>query len=312
LPYELPGVGFIDGAQGDVPITDWLRLGAIAGLKPRRRDLGFSIDEPTGSLYGTVELGKSGALYYTGTLGALGSFYEGDFDRCALLLDQRVDLGPKLSFFSTSAVDFDVGQMEVREGVRLTRADIYAVSPITPYLTLRAGADHYERPDTAAERDQLSIVDARYFDRGYVRYWTGATVRLPARFSLDGEVGIIDAPDESSAIRWRAGVARFGTFLPNDHLLLTIYNLQSLDGEGYGARIAATLPLLEDRLSIRPSAGFRFVDTDDTDEELSVTDVALFVDYWISRAWSVYAGATWAFGDELDATIIDLGVEFRW
>src|SRR5262249_12316810 len=158
-------------------------------FKPSRIDLDISGKEPMASAYVTAHAGMQRDLFYSGTLGVLGSIFEGKPDRCAILLDQRADFGPKLSFFSTSEVDFDIGAQETSTApVHLTRADLFAVSPITTFLTLRAGFDHYERPDTAAERDLLHFEDDRFFDRGYWRYWVGSSQLFPWEVRFDEEV----------------------------------------------------------------------------------------------------------------------------
>ena len=313
VPAELPGVGYLDGAQAEVAAAPGLRLGGIVGLKPGRLDLDPSIREPTAVAYATVEEGTRQKLYYTGTLGILGSLFDGKPDRVAILLDQRADLGPKLSLYSTSAVDLDAGGAEFRSGPRLSRIDLYGVSPLTSFLTLRAGFDHYERPDTAAERDLLPFADERFFDRGYWRYWVGGTQYLPLQLQLDEEVAFIDAPGEDFTPRWRATLTRTGLpSLPQGQVSVTLYNLDGAGAEGYGGLLSAYIPFRDGRCSLRPALGFRYLDTDQTSEHFQITDLSLHGDFWISKTWSVYAGITQSFGDSIDLTLVELGVDFRF
>jgi hypothetical protein len=313
VPAELPGVGYLDGAQAEVVAAKGLRLGGILGFKPGRLDLDPSVREPTAVAYATVEEGTRQKLYYSGTLGVLGSLFDGKPDRVAILLDQRADLGPKLSLYSTSAVDIDAGGTEVRSGPRLSRIDLYGVSPITSFLTLRAGFDHYERPDTAAERDLLPFADDRFFDRGYWRYWVGGTQYLPLALQLDEEVAFIDATGEDYTPRWRATLTRTGLpALPHGQVSATVYNLDGAGAEGYGGLLAAYIPFEDGRYSLRPALGFRYVDTDQTSERFQITDISIHGDFWISKTWSVYAGVTQSFGDSIDMTLVELGVDFRF
>ena len=46
VPYELPGIGFVDGLQGQVHQGEHARIGVVGGLKPNRIDLDGSVDEP--------------------------------------------------------------------------------------------------------------------------------------------------------------------------------------------------------------------------------------------------------------------------
>ena len=89
VPFELPGLGYVDGVQGETRRGEGLRFGAIAGLKPDRVNLNASSDEPLVAAYTTVEAGRRDGSYYSGTLGLLNSYYHGRMDRLALLLDQR-------------------------------------------------------------------------------------------------------------------------------------------------------------------------------------------------------------------------------
>ena len=65
-------------------------------------------------------------------------------------------------------------------------------------------------------------------------------------------------------------------------------------------------------LTIRPGAGFRSLETDQTDEEFRFTDVSVYADWWLSRSWRLFAGVSRTFGDELDTTFAEVGAEFHW
>jgi hypothetical protein len=314
LPQELPATGYIDGAQGETPIGEHFRLGAIAGLKPTRDDLDFSIDEPTAVGYATFAAGDARNLYYSGTLGVLGSLYKGKLDRVALLVDQRATLSPRLSLFSTTEVDVYAGSAETSSSdVRLTHQDLYVVSPVTRFLTLRAGFDHYEGLDTQAERDVLDVVDDRLFGDGYWRYWTGATVLLPWRLELDGEAAYIESEAGEDGIRWRAGLARTGIFAwTSAQVRIIVYNLDGADASGYGGRVSAYLPLLDGSLSFEPAVGFRLLETDSTSESFDITDLGLRAWWQITNGWSADAGVMYTTGTGVDALLVDLGVSFTW
>ena len=106
LPRELSSIGYVDGMQGETPLSEVLRIGAVVGLKPDRQDLDFTLDEPLTSAYLSAQMGKRRELYYSGTVGLLGSMFEGQDNRAAFLWNQHADLGPKLNIYSSSEVDF--------------------------------------------------------------------------------------------------------------------------------------------------------------------------------------------------------------
>jgi hypothetical protein len=313
LPLELTSVGYVDGVQGEVPLTDVLRAGAILGLKPDRDDLDFSVDEPTAVAYMTVEAGERGEFYYSGTGGLLFSLFEGEADRLAFLVEQRADLGPRLSLFSTSTVDFDIGGAEFRDGVSLSHVDLYASYKVTSFLRARAGVDHYERPDTRVERDLLGIVDERLFDDGFWRYWVGGSQQLPLSLHVDEEVALIDSPGTETALHWRVSITRTGLpFLRSGQITATVYNLEGFDIEGHGFLISSYLPFAEGAVAVSPSIGFRLLETDETSEEFDATDASVYVYWYLTESVSLNAGANLSLGDSVERTFLSVGLDYRW
>ena len=313
LPRELPGIGYVDGIQGQIHRGEHLSLGAIAGFKPDRYDLAPSVDEPFLAGYATFEAGKRPGPYYSGTAGILGSLYEGKADRLALLFDQRAGLGPLLTLYSTAEVDFDVGGAQTRTGTNLTRLDVTAVSRPSSGLTFRAGLDHWERPDNRAERDLLLYEDVRFFDDGYWRYWVGSDQGLPWNLRISEEVSFIDSETYNYDARWQIGLTRTGVFSWEDaSMTATIYNLAVEGMDGYGGRLSAYLPLWNHKLSIHPLAGFRTVDVEPQDQKFELTYLAMRINGRLSPNWSVLGGFTHSYGDRVDSTLIDLGIRYRW
>jgi len=313
LPLELPGIGYLDGAQAEVETTGRWRFGAVGGLKPKRIDLDVSGDEPTVAGYATFEAGRRNSAYYSGTAGLLGALYKGEADRLAVLFDQRAGFGPRFNLFSTAEFDFDVANT-TNSQTQLSRLDLVATSRLHSLLTLRAGADHWQRTDSQAQRDLLPfIVNDQLFDDGYWRYWIGAQHDLPWRLNLNEEVAytVSDATDD--AMRWRIGLTRsslFGWTFAN--LGATLYNLEAQDASGYGGLLRAYLPFWDGRLAIRPSASLRWLDPDNGGDGLSVTYYAIHLDGRISRHWTLTGGLTSTSGDGADALLFDLGLRYSW
>ncbi len=313
LPRELPGIGYVDGFQGQIRQSDHVRIGAIAGFKPNRRDLAFSADEPLFATYATFETGERTRKYYMATAGLLTSLYEGKADRLALLLDQRADLDPQLSVYSTAQVDFDVGAAETRTGTRLTRLDTFAVYKLSPGLSFRAGLDHWERPDNQAERDLLAFEDDRFFDSGYWRYWVGSDQGLPWNLRLSEEISLIDSATTDYDPYWRFGLTRTGLFgWQGASATATIYNLPAENVDGYGGRISAYLPLLERKLYIQPIVGFQLAEIQPQARQLDLNYLSLRLDGRLSANWSLFGGITNSSGDNVDSTLLDFGLRYAW
>jgi len=313
VPVELPGIGYVDGVQGETRRGEGLRFGAIAGLKPDRVDLDASADEPLVAGYATVEAGRRDGPYYSGTVGLLNSYYRGEVDRLAVLMDQRAGLGPGLTLYSTAAVDLNAGTTQTRDGIRLTQLDVFAESRLSSFLGLRAGVDHWERPDIQAERDLLVFEDERFFDDGYWRYWVGSYQNLPWSFQLYEEVSLIDADNTGNSTRYQVRLTRTGLFgMRNASASVTAYTLAGNDTDGYGCRVSGYFPLNDGRLSMQPAAGFRTLQTGSQAEDISLTYLSLYLDGRLSKAWTLFGGVNYSDGDGVDSTLIEVGLRYSW
>lgn len=313
VPRELPGIGPVDGLQGELHPGGRLRFGAVAGLKPSRIDLEVSTMEPLAAAYTTFEAGKRDRAYYSGTFGLLGSMFDGETNRLALLADQRAGLGPNLTLYSTAQVDFDIGTAQTRSGTRLTRLNAYVVRRVTSSIRLRGGVDHWERPDNPAERDLLLVNDDRFFGNGYWRYWIGSSQNLFKTLRLSQEIAYITSDSVDGDIRWRVGATKTGFFgLPDASMTLTLYNLVGAVADGYGARISGYLPLLDRKWFVQPSAGFRLLEADPQADDFTLTYLSLRLDGRLSKKWSVQGGGTYTFGDSVDSSLFELGVRYSW
>jgi hypothetical protein len=313
LPQELPGIGYVDGLQGEVRHDDHWRFGAAAGLAPDRINLEPSGNEPLVAGYTTYEAGTHGEMYYSGTAGLMSSMYRGRANRLALLFDQRADLGPRLTLYSTTAVDFDIGAVPSHHGTRLTRTDLGSVYQAASWLDFRAGVDHWERPDNPSERDLIGINDNRYFDSGYWRYWVGSDQALPWNLRFSEEVGFINADTGGNSTHWRLGVTRTDLFgLPSASVTATVFNLAGDGIDGYGGRLSAYLPLIEHRLSLQPMIGFRMLQTDPQSQDFTVDYVSLRVDGQLSKNWTLFGDIVYTTGDNVDAKLFDVGLRFAW
>jgi hypothetical protein len=313
LPRELPGIGNVDGAQGQIRHDEHLSLGAIVGFKPDRYDLDFSVDEPLMVGYATYEAGKRPGPYYSGTAGILGSLYDGQADRLTLLLDQRAGIGPLFTVYSTAEVDFDVGGAEIQTGTNLTRLDLTAVSRLSQELSFRAGVDHWQRPDNRAERDLLTYYDDRYFDDGYWRYWVGSDQGLPWNLRLSEELSYIDSDIYDYDPRWRVGLTHTDLFSwQGASMTATIYNLGTETVDGYGSRLSAYLPLMNHKLFIQPMAGFQMAEVDPQDQEFDLTYLSIRVNGRLSTNWSLFGGFIHSYGDQVDSTLLNLGIRYKW
>ena len=312
VPYELPGIGYVDGLQGQVRPGEHTRLGVVGGLKPNRIDLDASADEPLVVPYAMFTAGPRDGRHYSGTVGLLNSYYQGEIDRLALLLDQRAGLAKGLTLYSTAVVDFDVGASQTRSGTRLTQLDVSAVSELSSFLTLRAGVDHWERPDQQAERALVPFPDDRFFDNGYWRYWVGSSQNIPWNLRLAEEVGYIESDTVDGDVRWQVSVTRSGLGAWQDaSVTVAVYNLVAYENDGYGCRVSGYLPLNQGTVILQPAAGFRVLQAAPA-QDLSLSYLSVGLDGRLGRNWNVFGGVTYFSGDDVGSTLFELGLRFAW
>jgi len=313
IPQNLPAVGYLDGAQFDRVLDPVFRIGAIAGLKPDREDLSLSAKEPVIVGYGTVVSSEDLPLSYYGTAGVLFSLYEGTPDRLAFLVDHRARYRES-SIYQLAEVDLDIGGAEEKSGVNLTRFNTQLDVPIGYGTTLRGSVDHYERPDTAAERDFLPDVDLdELFDSGSWRYALGAAQRLGRRARLEGEVAKLTGSEVDDDLRWRARGTWIG--LPGSELgqiSLSAFHLVGGGTDGIGARLTLFVPLWEDRVRVRPSLGVRAGEETTTQDEFDFTDYSLAIDGTIGEAWDWSIAYNRTLGEGTEASSLFAALTWRW
>ncbi|MHC4449849.1 MAG: hypothetical protein ACYS0E_06865 [Planctomycetota bacterium] len=310
LPRTLNSAGYFDGVDTEIAVGANTRLGAALGFKPTRFDLAPSFDEPAGLVYASYRAGKRGEAFASGSYGLLASAWEGEFDRAALLLEQIAELG-KARLDVTATLDFDVGSSEFRDGTRLTQLDAFLSWRIAKVVTLRAGADRWERLDTAAERARFPILDPLLYEDGFWRTWLGAVFVLPARLRLDLEYASINSDTGPTTRPWRATLEHYDPFgIAGGNLSLTVYSLEGFIGDGYGGLFNANFPFAGGKWLLRSTLGFRYVDSEGN--EFDVTDVRVNVDYLPGGGWQLSGGVQWLGGTALDSLLFEFRVDYRF
>ena len=310
-PAELSGIGYVDGAQADAPVVSGLRLGAVAGARPDRTNMGFSGLENVGSAYASVEAGELRKLYYTGTVGMMRTLYKGKGDELAALWDQRADLGPKLNLFSTMQFDFPTGSAVEHTGTRLTRLNLNLNSPTTEHVSLRAGASHFEPFDTAVDR-ALAGGTTFYLNNGYWRYWGGTSQMLPAGFHLDEDLSFTNTSNVWLPGQWRFAVGRRGMLgIPDASMTAAVYSLYNPAGPDYGGSLTAGLPLGA-KFNVDGSAGARLGPTSVARRHFWVSDASIHANWRPSKAWSLDAIASRSWQESVHSTVVNGGISWRW
>ncbi len=313
IPRSLPAVGFIDGAQIERVLDPTLRVGAMFGFKPRREDLDPSFKEPMLVGYGTFVTPEGSGLSYHGTMGMLFSLYDSDADRLALLVDQRVRY-QKATLFQNAEIDVDIGGAEVRSGVSLSRFNTGIAAPVGPQTTLRTSVDHFERPDTAAERDFLPDVDPDiFFDSGFWRYSLGADHKFSRKARVSGEIAKLTGTESDSDLRWRLRGTWIGLpGVPKGQATLSLFRLVGSSSDGVGVRLSGFAPLFDGDVRFRPSLGMRFGETPSTSDKFKFTDLSLGLDGRIGRKWDWSISVSQSLGEGTESTTLFGSVSWRW
>lgn len=313
LPVQLPGMGYIDGGHFERILSSSWRFGGMAGAKPDRRDLGLSGRELVSGIYTSLDMGDPAGYSYSSTWGLMQTLFVGQADELGLLWDQRATITPKLNLVSTAQLDMDEGQGRSGRFFRVPRGDLYMNAPVLSDLSFRAGFSHFERPDTAAERDMSGGDATSILDSSYWRYWLGSNQNLPWSLQLDEELGFTRTHETYSQGMWRLSLSRSGLWLiPQGSLTVSMYNLDTFEGDGYGFTCSGIAPLFQNRLDITANGGFRYKSIDGSGKKLKTNDYSVHVDWHLSRVWDLTAGISRVFQDNITSTVADTSASYRW
>ena len=127
------------------------------------------------------------------------------------------------------------------------------------------------------------------------------------------EIAFIDSPDYDYDPRWRLGLTHTDLLSwAGASATMTVYNLDAQGLDGYGGRLSAYLPFSGHKLFAQPIAGFRILETEPQSTEFELTYLSLRVNGRLSPNWTLFAGFTHTYGDNADATLLDLGLRCRW
>jgi hypothetical protein len=310
-PLALPGLGRIDGAFGETTAGEGVRLGAIAGLRPDRDDLGFTAREPLVAGWSVVARELGGGARYSAAAGVLASWFEGSADQHALLADffARTSGGHTLQLSAQG--DLYSGDEPSRSGLGLTRLHAMAQARASQSVFVRALWSQYQNPDTEAEREDAP--DDALYGRGRRRAALALVESFPRGTGLHFEEEVAQVNGSDSGADWqvtlRARQSRlFGISTVSGDLAL--FNLVGLDFDGLGASAgfswfpAATLHA---RLGYDASRS----EINGGDAFLSHT-VSLWASYDPTARASLWLRVARSFGDELDTLAADVGLTWRF
>jgi len=312
FPRELPGLGTVDGLAAEVPVSG-LRLGAVAGARPDRRDQGFASHELLGSLYAAAEKGTPGQGSYAATLGVMHTTWLGKSDELAALLDQNFDLGPALSVYETAQVDFNAGAARTHKGARLTRLDVSLNSNVKKWLVLRGGLSHYEPVDVEAERAFIGGDAPFRIDNGYWRFWGGAMQTLPSDFGMDEEISWTRTEGKLQPGLWRATLWHQGLpGLADGRTYVTGYNATGVNGTDYGGAAGVTVPMFAGKFVVDADTGFHYDKGASSARNLRLSDASLRLDWRPGRTWQLDATGTKVWRGSSRSASVSAGLTYRW
>ena len=317
-PDRLSAVGRLDGFQTETLLNSIFSTGVLAGFRVTDADADADADEaprPLAVAYLAAEISPVDTLEYSGTVGFLSSGYEGRSDRFAVLVEQNAKLTEYLSLQSNSELDLYMLSDTGGNDMRVTNVNVTAESPLTSFFTLRAGFDHKKTPDVSSERT-LAAVDDGAFEEGIWKHWVGGTQKLPWNLELSGELAFEDSyEDDGYDDAWMFALQRKGIlFLDNATLATSLFTRDEGDLRGYGGTISGDLPLIHERLSVRPSLTLTFVEPGDRSVQPKATDMSVHAEWRSSRALSLFVGSTYNFVETVtdDQAVAELGMQYYW
>lgn len=314
LSEPLPGTGRVDGAHGELQLGSRVRVGVLAGARTRREELEFESDESVGVVYVGTRVGRRRRLYYGATVGVLGSVFEGEPDRCSLLLLQEADIGSRLGVKVGSELNTDAFDTGAVDAFQLARLNVCTESPLFSFLTLRAGVDHVKRPDTRTSRGDGLAGEDRMMRVGSWRYWVGCRQSLPGRVEIDGEVAFLSGPeDDGYEDAFRLSLRRTGLpAFPEGRVSASFRDVREGDLRGLRTVLGASLPFLEKRLVVRPQVELRVRTIEEEEFEPRVLGVSVDAAWRQGDRWELHAGVGYSFESREESTVFDVALRCYW
>ncbi len=310
LPHELPQVGYLDGTQGEKVLMEGLRLGSFLGFKPDRDRLSPSIKEPLIIPYLRIH-SESDSHELSSTTGVLSSLYEGKVDRVAFIAYQSLRLGSNFYCSSTSEIDFDVGNMEHRDGVQLTRWNAYLSYFVLPNINIMGGIDRYQPIDIRAERDSTELIILNAINENSWRYWIGSTQNLFWGLRLHEEISWVNSSPGDDLLLWNVSLSKYSkVWFPSASLTVSIYNLDSTFEDGYGGHITAYLPLFDHKLSFQASLSTQWIELGS--QEFDFRNLTFRANWQMTQKLRAHLGMSYGIGDDVERVFVDVGLSFTW
>jgi hypothetical protein len=163
-PREMAGVGEFDGALVTARLGSGMVAGVFGGFQPDYATSGFDRNASKAGVYLHHERDKRDGYRQTSTVGLVGQYYRGAVDREYLYLQNTFWLGPRLSLFHLSELDFDRTDRSARlNAIQLSNA--YVSMQIRPSRKWSAGLGYDARrylPLPSAYAAEDSLLDAAF------------------------------------------------------------------------------------------------------------------------------------------------------
>lgn len=310
-PLALPSVGLVDGAYGEIEAAPGLRLGIVGGARPDLEDLGLSSDEYAVAPYVTFETGSYERVRLWTSAGFLATWFDGDSDRQAVLVDARLDLTRRYSIQVTSEIDIYDGDEAVRSGTRVTRFGAHAYAHLhdlfRPWIDIR----DIEPADTlrlASTVDDPTVL----LDGGYRRSTVGVRHDLGGGWSLEESVSRTDSDETDDDLAFEIRGARSGLFgIHSARADLAVYEIVGADSDGIGLSGSfSAMPV--DSLYLRLGYVHSEIDVDSAgDPSFSTSTVTFDADWYATSSVSVGARLDHSFADD-DASSLGVWLRWRW
>ena len=308
---QLAAVGRLDGFQGEMRLRENVSGGVMAGFRSRSPS-NLETSEPVAVAYLLTQLQATEQLRYSGAFGFLGSAYEGNADRAALLVEQQATVAGKLALEATTEIDLDAFSDLEQHAAPLTRLRLSASLPVNDTFTLRAGVRRDRRPDTRAERELSGGTDDEYTE-GTWTHWAGVTKTLAMGFEVGGEIALRDGvADEDNGADGSLSVTRLGLpLLPRATSRASVYTRGVGNARATAARLTTETSCFDGRVSLQPSVTVSL----DAPQDSSAREdaVALRAQWNPGAAWRVAAGASYRTdGFAENEPLVEVGYQAIW
>lgn len=306
---RLNGIGYIDGAYGEIQLNQRTWIGLAAGTEPDYQGSGFQADRLKLGSFLSYEFGDLNRRRLRTTLSLAGSYAEGMVSREFIALQNNLRLGKKLSVYQSMEVDYNRAWRFERANERLALTNFYLIGNYDPtgWMSLNLTYDSRKNVRTFQTYD---TPDSLFDDMAHQGVSGGVRLRLPRDLRLKLYGGVRHREGENNDNRYGSAAVTAQRFpAPGHSVTGSLSYSESFFSKAYRPLLTYQAPVLGFS-RLRLSAGGYLYETFGIMSSSYFGDIEIY--NTVGRRFFYSLNAREYFGGDLESVqgFIEAGVSF--